>query len=290
MTPLLLAALLSAAPSCPKDSLLAAEDGEALAQEAKALLARLTAEDPGAPVGALRAELELSLEAGAASPKAASVRLKVALLRYCALAAEPRLPGAGAAERRLAAEILDRPQFRRARADPEEIRRRLRELWERLLGLLETGEAQRFAGVSRALFLCAAAAAALLWLFALRRGRAIPKAPREGPAPARANPADPGLTLARRAQALGDASAAIRLAFLAALCALERDGLVPPGRALTNGELLALLGRRERAALGPFAALAHLFDPVVYGGRPAGPAEARAALSAARALCEGGEE
>ncbi len=185
--------------------------------------------------------------------------------------------------------ILERPEFRRARADPEPLRRLLRSLWARLLALLETGEAQAFAGFGRALFLAAAATAALLWVWALRRGRAAPR-PRALALAVVAGPqAEAGLDEARRAAARGDGSAAVRLAFLSALAALERDGAVPPGRAFTNGELVALLARRGASGSASLAALARLFDRAVYGGRPAGAAEAAAALEAARALGAGRE-
>jgi hypothetical protein len=239
-------------------------------------------------VTALLAALLLTATPGC--PEAAAGLDDAARLHCRALADAPRLPRASEAERRLLAGILDRPEFRRARADPEPLRRLLLALWGRMLALLETGEAQAFAGFSRALFLAAAAAAALLWLWALRRGRAAPR-PRP-PVPGAAGvdaPADAGLGAARQAAARGDGRAAVRLAFLAALAALERDGAVPPGRALTNGELAALVARRGGVAGGPLAALAGLFDRTVYGGRPAGAAEAAAAVEAARALGAGRE-
>ncbi len=91
----------------------------------------------------------------------------------------------------------------------------------------------------------------------------------------------------RRPRPGARASRAIRLALLAALAALERRGAVPPGRALTNGELVEELRDEQPERLDALRTLSHLFDRAVYGGLPAGSADADAALRAARALGAG---
>jgi hypothetical protein len=217
---------------------------------------------------------------------AAGARFRAALLHHCALASQAALPAPDPGHRARAAEILDRPEFRAARADPEAFRRWLLDLWQRVLALLETGEAQRYAAFSRAVFLTAAAGAALLGLLALRRRRRWPAAPVAEPETA-APPPDVRLDRAEAAAARGEAARAIRLAFLAALGALERRGVVPPGRALTNRELVEQLPATEPARIDALRTISRLFDRTVYGGLPAGGAEAAAALAAARTLTEG---
>jgi len=278
----------TAAPGCPAalDEAAGLADG-ALAGEAAALLGRLGSRGAGGPTAALAGEVRRA-EAPGAVPAWAGARLRAALVRHCALAAEAPLPAAGPADRARAAEILDRPEFRRARLDPEALRRRLLDLWQHLLALLETGEAQRYAAFSRAAFLGAAAVAALLGLLALGRrrpGRAGTAAP--APAGPPLAPEEVRLAEAEAAARAGQAARAVRLALLAALAALEREGIVPPGRALTNGELVRLVDRAAPARSRALAALARTFDEVVYGGRPAGPPQAAAALEAARAVGAG---
>jgi hypothetical protein len=283
------------------------------------------AAEPGAPADAILSEaLEASRAAASAGPaggggagasREAGARFRAALARHCALAAEPRLPAAAEADRRRAEEILDRPAFRRARADPAVVTRWLRGLWQRILDLFESHETQRYFLFSQVLFLAAAAGAAVFGAWALLRRR--PRAARALPAPAPAVGSGPDARLdaAAAAAARGDAALAVRLALLAALGALEREQALPPGRAFTNAELVALLGglepargearaeagvdpARAKARAGPDRAevgagpdrseavrtLCQVFDRTVYGGRPAGPADAEAALAAARAL------
>jgi len=278
----------AAAPGCPAalEEAGALADG-ALVRGAAALLGRLEARGAGGPTAALAGEVSRA-ETLEAVPAGASSRLRAALARHCALAAEDPLPAAGPADRARAAEILDRPEFRRARLDPEALRRRILDLWQHLLALLETGEAQRYAAFSRAAFLGAAAVAILLGLLALGRGRpdraegSAPAPPDQGLAPEEVR-----LSAAEAAARAGQATRAVRLAFLAALAALEREGIVPPGRTLTNGELVRLVDRTAPARSRALAALARTFDEAVYGGRPAGPPQAAAAREAGRALGAG---
>ena len=168
-------------------------------------------------------------------------------------------------------------------------REKLKELFQRLLALLDTPQAERYAGFSRAVFLLATAAAAFLFLLFLRRGHPSRPAHLPPPAEVREEAQDKGLEGARAAAARGDGREAVRLSLLAALAALERAGKIPLGRALTNLELVRLLSKPGEAGAQPLAVLTHLFDRAIYGGRPTFDAEAKAALEAAKALCAGGE-
>ena len=284
MTALLLAAALAAAAGCPAAQAQAASVGDSeLAGDAAAVAAVLEAGGAGGPADALHEEAARAGAAGASDRRAAGARFRVALLRHCTLAAQEAFPAPSPADRARAAEILDRPAFRRARADPDALRRWLLEQWQRFLELTETGEAQRYASFGRAVFLAAAAIGVAVGLLALLRRRTSRPA---APAPVRelASPVpDARLDRAEEAAARGQGARAVRLAFLAALAALERRGAVPPGRALTNQELVDQL-RAEPARIEALRTLSRLFDRCVYGGAPAGAAEAAAALRAARAL------
>ena len=289
MTALLLSFFLGAAPGCPAAlARSSALSDRGLCAEAVALVRALEGEGAGGPVEALQEEAALAEAAEGAARSAAGMRFRAALGRHCALAALPPLPAAGPAERARAAQILDGPAYRSARADPRALRLRLQKLWRRLLDLLETGEAQRYAAFSRAVFLAAAAAAVLVGLLALRRGRpAWPSLPAPTPG-ARSPSPDGSLGLAKAAAARGDAAGAVRFSMLAALAALESAGEVPPGRTLTNGELVERLRDADPSRLDALGVLSRLFDRTVYGERPARPADAEAALAAALALGAGG--
>jgi hypothetical protein len=282
MTALLLAAVLTAAPGCPAALAQASAAADLdLAGEALALVRSLDAEGAGGPVDALR---DAALDVTGPDRSAAGARFRAALVHHCDLAARPPLPAASAAQRARAAEILDQPAFRRARADPEALRRRLLSLWQRILALGETSEAQRYVSYSRALFLAAAAAAVAIGLLSLRRGRAVRRLAPAAPVQILPPAAEARIEDAEAAAARGEGSLAIRLALLAALASLEREGAVPAGRSFTNAELADHLRGAPPVRLGAFVALSRLFDRTVYGGRPAGPSEAAAALQAARAL------
>jgi len=285
LTSLVLSLLLAAAPGCPaalaRARVLTDPD---LCQEAVALVRALEGEGAGGPVFALLEEALLAESAQGAARSGAGLRFRAALGLHCALAARPPLPAAGPADRARAERILDGPAYRRARADPRVLRLRLLSLWRRLLDLLETGEAERYAFFSRAVFLGAAAAAALFGLIALRRRRPAPSPP-PTPSPGQRSPSpDPSLAPALSAAGRGDAASAVRLSLLAALSALERAGEVPSGRTLTNGELVERLRGADPYRRDALHALSRLFDRTVYGERPAGPAEAEAALAAARVV------
>jgi hypothetical protein len=269
----LLALALAAAPGCPAVLAEAAslDDGR-LAAEAPRLVAALEAAGDG-PVEALR----LALRGGAAASG-----LRPALERHCALARAPARPADPGDDAALRA-ILARPEYRRA-ADPLALRRALLALENRLLELLGSSEAGRYAVVGRTIFLGAAAVA-----LGLLAGAALRRRARRVPAAAssrRTDVADAGERVADAEAALGrgDAREAVRLALLAALAALERGGSVPRGRALTNGELVgALAGPGGGADLAPeLAALAAVFDRTFYGGRPVALEDARDAVARAR--------
>jgi hypothetical protein len=288
---LLLAAALAAAPGCPAALARAATLSDPdLAREAAPLVEQLERDGSGGPVLALRDQARWTGLAGPLDQPVAAARFRAALARHCALAAQAALPAPDPGDRARAQEILDRPGFRRARADPEALRRWLLALWQRVLDLVEIDEVQRYATFSRAVFLTAAAVAVLFGVVALGRRRGALRPPaREGPIEARPAP-DSRLDAAEEAAAAGEAVQAVRLALLAALSALERQGAVPPGRALTNQELVGQLRRADPARVAALRTLSRLFDRAVYGGLPAGAAEAAAALQAARTLGAGGRQ
>lgn len=291
----LLALALAATPGCPGAlAAAAATPDAALATRAPALVAGL--EEAGAgPTGALAAAARaMDAGDGAAEPAAGFRR---ALARHCALAAAPREPEASAADRGALAEILARPELSRSRLDPWALRRALARWWDWLVELLGTAEAERYASLGRALFVGAAAAAAALAFTGMRRRRREASEAREA-ALERVGTAEaaPDVTAACADEALrrGDAREAVRLALLAALGALERAGRVPRGRALTNDEVITLLGasnvRTSSSSTPPsptdLAVLVRTFDRAVYGGLPVALDDARAALQRSRRVVE----
>ena len=158
--------------------------------------------------------------------------------------------------------------------------------WERLTELLGTAEAERWAGLGRAVFLATAAVALLLlWRAVRRRQRqatAGARAHRDRPAevqPPRATEVD--VADAERALAAGDAVEAVRLAFLAAVAALQRRLPAATADVLTGSELAA------RVADEGFGRLARLHERTVFGRRPVTPEEAVAALAVAARMASG---
>lgn len=299
----LLAMALAAAAGCPAALAAAAAtpDG-ALAARAPALVAELE-ETGGGPTGALAAAARATDAGDGAAQAAAGFRR--ALARHCALAAAPREPEASAADRAALAEILARPELSRSRLDPWALRRALARWWDWLVELLGTAEAERYASLGRALFLGAAAAAAALAVTGVRRRRRVARETREAALDrTRGADVDPDTSAARADEALrrGDAREAVRLALLAALRALERAGRVPRGGALTNDEVMTLLGAsdvrssststsRSTSPLPPpsptdLAVLVRTFDRAVYGGLPVALDDARAALERSRRVVE----
>jgi hypothetical protein len=285
VTALLWALALSAAPGCPEAlARAAALPPPELAQAAGDIVSALGAAGAG-PTGALARAARAAEEAGGTEREgAAAEAFRAALERHCALAASAAAPLATPGDRAALAEVLARPELARTRTDLWAIARALDRLWDWIVDLLGTTEAERYASVGRALFLGAAAGAAVLALSALRRRAA--RARREGDGPeargaAGAEPADASAARAEEALARREWREAVRLALLAALGALEQAGRIPRGRALTNGEVVASFPSDD------LSALARAFDRAIYGALPVAPEEARAALERAHRIAAG---
>lgn len=299
----LLALALAAAPGCPAALAAAAASADAdLAARAPALVEAL--EDAGAgPTAGLAAAARALAAPGPAPASApgAAAAFRGALARHCALAAEPAAPAASAADRAALGEVLARPELSRLRLDPWAIRRALLRAWDRIVELLGTTEAERYASLGRALFVGVAAGAAVLAAAALgRRRRGDGGAPRGAAERGASGERAPETTAVEAEAALrrGDGREAVRLALLAAVAALEGAGRVPRGRALTNEEIVRVATSaaasdstststsRSTNANATFASdlalLAHAFDRAVYGGRPVPADDARAAVERAR--------
>jgi len=280
----LLALVLAAAPGCPAALAAGAAPADDLASRAPALVEALDQAGAGGPTAALAASARAAAAAAPAARDAAVAAFRGALARHCALASLPAVPEASAADRAALAEVLARPELAQARSDPYALRRALLRLWDWIVELLGTEEAERYASLGRALFLGVAAAALVLVLAGLRRrSRERGTAAREAAGPARAVPeADESAARAEEALRNGDGRGAVRYALLAALGALERTGAVPRGRALTNEEVVAL--RSPSPMTSDLAALAGAFDRAIYGGLPVAPEEARTAVERARRI------
>jgi hypothetical protein len=185
---------------------------------------------------------------------------------------------ASEADRAALAEVLAAPEFQAGRWRGDALRQWLAGWWERLTALLGTSEAERWAGLGRAVFLATVVVAGLLlWRAARRRGRARSAAPRprSGPA-APGRPAGVPIAEAERALAAGDGPAAVRLAFLAAVRVVGGRLAAPDG--LTGRELAG------RVADAGFSRLAWLHERTVFGRRPVTSEEAAEALAAAARL------
>jgi len=287
----LLALALAVAPGCPEALAEADRAGapEALAASASGIVGRLVR--GSGPTLALAAEVDALADAAKGPPDAlrlATDRFRARLRRHCELAAAPAGTGKPTpAERRKLDEILARPEFGRARADPYALSRWLYDVWRRLLDLLGTAQAGKYATGGRTFFVAAVAAALVAALaVSVRRRRAARSASAPAGAAASATPLpapDGGAALAEAALAGGRAAEAVRQSFLALLASLERSGRVPHGRTLTNREMAVLLGASGDLSSG-FSTLAALFDRVIYGGAPVATEEARAFLSRSRSL------
>lgn len=272
----LLALALSAAPGCPEALAAAArlESPEQLGSEATAIAARLVERGAGGPATALQAEaaaFSQAARAGAAGLQGSAERFRARLARHCALAVERP---AGAAlrpgDRRSLGEILARAEFRRARSSSGALSRWLVELWRRILEVLGTEEAGRYAAGGRTAFFAAVALAAIAGLaWAVRRRRA-PRVERQ-PLPEAASGLPPEEGGEQALAAFGPSHPFERRGFLQVLRRLELKGWIPPGRALTNQELARHLAAQAGppAMLAPdFADLAARFDLAIYGGAP----------------------
>jgi len=198
-------------------------------------------------------------------------------------AAEPALR-ATEADRAALAEVLARPEFQDRLADGLALRRTLLGWWDAFLAMLETPEAERYAGLGRLVFLsAAAAAAALLWRAARRRAEARRTGARAAGAArggdregAGDGPLDPAAALAAAATALdaGDPAGAVRAAWAAVAGALGTADLTGP----------ELAARRGDAAL---AGLARLHERTLFGRRPVTLGEAARSVEVARRLAAG---
>jgi hypothetical protein len=303
---------LAAAPGCPRALAEALrEEPPGLAVRARALVEALEREGAGpAPALAAEARALADVEGRPEELPGAAERFRAQLRAHCALAGTAAPRGAGPSDRARLAEILARPEFGRARADTGVLARWIASLWRRLVDLLSSVEAGRWAAGGRSAFFAALALAlggTLLWLRRRVDGRHAPASrPPTGPA-ARPLPApDEGDAAAEEALRRGEAAEALRQAFLGLLAALERAGQIPLGRSLTNREIAARLATSTstttttanpnptaaptQLALG-FADLAARFDRAVYGRAAVAAGEARACLDrsrALRALAEGG--
>jgi hypothetical protein len=307
---LLLAALATACPAA-----LDPEAGPAdLRAQARAAVAELERRGPADAVaaeadGLARAAKDPALPRG--EVRARATRFAARLERHCQLLAQRPIAGASAADRSRLGDILARPEFRGSRPATFALGRWLAKIWDDILELLGTAEAGRYAAGGRNVFFGLLATGVLAALFLVLRRRA---ATRRRGAPGPAEPGthrlpDPAESDSRASAALhaGDATEAVRQAFLGLLGALERGRRVPAGRALTNRELAAWLASPATATTTPtatttatevpvpptvppselalaFAALARTFDRAVYGMAPPALAEAEGYLERSRAL------
>jgi len=193
---------------------------------------------------------------------------------------------ASPADRAALAEVLADPEFQAQRWSGDQLRRWLAGWWERLTELLGTTEAERWAGLGRAVFLATALVALLLLWRAVRRrqrkvtaGAGAPLGERATVQLPRAGRVD--VAEAERALAAGDAVEAVRLAFLAAVGALQHRLPAATVDVLTGSELAG------RVADEGFGHLARLHERTVFGRRPVGRGEAVAALAVAARLASG---
>ena len=202
------------------------------------------------------------------------------------LAARPRLPFPSAEDRRTLRAVYERPELRRARADTAGFRRMLAGLWARVLELLGSAEAERYAAVGRVTFVAAGLTALVAALAALRRRRATAGAVRTREEASTGRPLTPdrSAALADAALARGDLPEAVRLAFLSALAALEAAGRLPRDRTLTNTELSARLAGAGAGVADEFGALGRTFDGAIYGGRRVDAPLVRESLARARRI------
>lgn len=201
------------------------------------------------------------------------------------VAPRPRLPLPSPGDRAALREVYARPELSRARADPAALRRLVARLWFRLVDLLGSAEAERYASVGRTVFILAVVATGLAAFAAARRrrfqARVAPASPERERAPL--PPPDRSAELAQGALARGDGPAAVRLAFLSALAALEESGRLPRDRTQTNGELAMRLGAAG-ALDREFGALGRTFDGVLYGRATVSAQQARDAVESAHRI------
>jgi hypothetical protein len=216
--------------------------------------------------------LPVDLEAALAGAEGDELERRLATLA----AGEAGPAAAPAAARERAAEILSERRFRES-GPPRPFRRFLAWLGDRLeplarpfrwlAGWLPGGESVLWALLGG--IVIAGAAAFAVWLGRRRGGTVVERLGR-----GRGEPAlDPRRLerLAEEAEERGELGLALRLRFRAGLLRLARLRAVPRPETLTSRQLVRLL-RSEQ-----FDRLARDLDEVVYGGRPATPADVEAA-------------
>ncbi|MBU8900186.1 DUF4129 domain-containing protein [Corallococcus sp. M34] len=186
-----------------------------------------------------------------AAPTARARQVASYLEQACALQAapEPTVSNANTSGAERLQDILNRPEFARARErNGDVLKRLLRELQAWLENLFESRSAQGFAVATRAVMLGIALAVVLFGLLRWRRlgprNRAVNTDAWGDDAPGKLDPPPEHLGRARAALARGDGREAIREALFCLLSALEQRGWARPDRVKTNRELAAELPGR----------------------------------------------
>lgn len=220
-------------------------------------------------------------------------QVAVFLEHACALeAAQDEVPAVALApaERRRLKDILDRPEFARARQRHGDLLKQwMRRLESWLEGFFESREAQGFAVATRAVMLGLALAVVLWGLLRLReRGRRRRHAaPGSEPSvlPVVLDAPPEHLKRARAALAV-DAREAIREALLGLLSSLEERRWARPDRVRTNRELAAELPSRGAPAsvVGEVERLVGWYDQAFYSLSPVGQDDAARFIDAVERL------
>ncbi|MBJ6763914.1 DUF4129 domain-containing protein [Myxococcaceae bacterium JPH2] len=223
-----------------------------------------------------------SPEPGAA-PVARAQQVARYLEQACALqdAPVPEGPEANARGAERLQEILNRPEFARARErNGDVLKRMLREVQAWLESLFESRSAQGFAVATRAVMLGIALAVVLFGLLRWRRIGPRAQSPHtdtwgEG-APSKLDPPPEHLGRARVALAHGNGREAIREGLFCLLSTLEQRGWARPDRVKTNRELAAELpGRGASSTLTrDVEQLLGWYDRAFYSLAPVTAAEA----------------
>ncbi|MFZ5469169.1 MAG: DUF4129 domain-containing protein [Myxococcota bacterium] len=260
-------------PSCEAPAQRAASWSTLATGNREELVASISAaEEEVGPVLLLEDESALPL------PKLADVAGR-RLLHACALLAAPSEPAIEPARQRLS-QILDRPEFARARMRNTNVLQRMF-LWLQswLSKLFETQGAATFSNWARAAVLGAAFAAVGVAGFRLARTRRRRKEPSMSPALGERLPLENPVTHLSNARRLlePDPREAIREGLFALLSSLERRRLARPDRVKTNRELASELPTRGAPpelteAVG---GLVGWYDRAFYSLEPVVPLEAR---------------
>ncbi|MCP3167145.1 DUF4129 domain-containing protein [Myxococcus qinghaiensis] len=193
-------------------------------------------------------------------------------------------------ERERLTDVLDRPEFSRARQrHGDVVKQLLRKLEAWLEGLFESREAQGFAVATRAVMLGCAIALVLWGALKLRslrlRGNTVAPGASDAGAPLVLDAPPEHLKRARTALA-SDAREAIREALLGLLSSLEEQRLARPDRVKTNRELAAELPSRGAPAsvTREVERLMSWYDQAFYSLTPVPEAEATRFVEAVERL------